>query len=57
MMMMMKYHYLATGKTLPKAICFTTGSSFLANRPTYDQTADRSRVRSISVPRTYVWHE
>jgi len=51
--------YLAAGKTLPEALCFTAGStsSFLASRPTCDKTADRRRVKSILVLRTYVWHE
>jgi len=30
---------------------------FLVNRPTCDQTANRRRVESIPVLRTYVWHE
>jgi len=53
--------YLASGKNLPTyaSICFTAGfsSSFLGNRPTCDQTANRRRIKSILVLRTYVWHE
>jgi len=51
----MQNYILAAGKTLPEAICFTGSSSFSAKRPACDQTADRRRVKSIPVLRTYVW--
>jgi len=52
-----RYSFLVAGKTLPEAICFTAGSSFLANRPMCDKTADRRQIKSIPVLRAYVWHE
>jgi len=47
--------YLAAGKTLPEAICFTDAVKrhfFLVNRPTRDHTADRRRVKTLRI-----WHK
>jgi len=50
--------FLAAGNKFARGYMFYRRFFFfLANRPTYDQTADRRRVKSIPVLRTYVWHE
>jgi len=48
--------FLAAGKTLLEAVCFRASFSFLANRPTCDQTTSCCWIKSLPVLRTCVWH-